>query len=385
MNKYEYTAEQPSGLPEVMGVDTAVPEVMISHTNSSTPEDAKARKSTIDEVVSSITHNFEKHEKELLLDEFAQRHYYQTDNERLEYATMNDSGSEIESQLEEWAIFIGGLGSVKETYEAEMLDLALSGKHTLFVAPDEGTPPTYEENDYCNARAGALPDTIRNKAAAVAALLKHLEIINANIIGHSQGGAVAATLAGMHPELAKRLLLDNPVGLIGKDSTSSLLRRVADEVKIESEFTESIKSVGRQFARLFHSILWRVTEEVPGIAHTDIRPILESIKKSKARNGAGPEIILINSNNDQIFKKEAIEKGLGNDPLTQYIDRYAVRADKNAGHQKFGGREGGELLIQVIEEQPTHSIIHQILTEKMQSRNNVPEKLVGGETVPAID
>lgn len=287
--------------------------------------------------------------------QFDEPHQLQLGKKVLEYAVVNPKNESGENADAEWAVFIGGLGAEKETYKTEMIDLALSGKRTVFVAPSKGVQPESEDTDYFNAWAGALPDPIRNKAGAVAKLLEHLGVTNANIIGHSEGGAVAAALSGMRPQLAKRLLLDNPAGMIGEDTTRELLHRVADEQKTEAPSLEAMWNYAKG---LIQFPFWK---DIPAIADTDIRPILEHIKKSKQKGGKGPEIILINSNNDHIFKKEDVEAALGEDPLTQYVDRYVVRIDKNAGHQKTGPREGGELFLQVMDDR---SLIHQILTEK---------------------
>lgn len=287
--------------------------------------------------------------------QFNESHQLQLGKKSLEYAMINPVNESKEAIDTEWAVFIGGLGAGKDTYKTEMIDLALSGKRTVFVAPSKGIVPESEDTDYFNAWAGGLPEPIRNKAVAVAKLLEHLGITDANIIGHSEGGAVAAALSGMRPQLVKRLLLDNPAGMIGEDTTRELLHRVADERKAEAP---SLEKMWKYAKGLIQFPFWK---DIPAIADTDVRPILEHIKRSKQKDGKGTEIILINSNNDQIFTKEDIEAALGEDPLTQYVDRYVVRIDKNAGHQKTTEREDGELFLQVIDDR---SLIHQILTEK---------------------
>lgn len=250
-----------------------------------------------------------------------------------------------------------------------MLDLARSGKRVLFLSPDKGVSPTSEDTDYFNARAGALPSTIRDKASAVALLLEHLGATNVNMIGHSQGGAVATALTGMRPKLVDRLILDNPAGLIGEDSVKDLIHRVANEARgeasVESTVSHASGVAWKQIKKIARLPLFRATKEIPGIAHTDIRPILEQMQKEKSQGRLGPEIILINSNNDQIFKTADVEMGLGTDLLTQYVDRWVMYKDKNAGHGKIN-RQDGELLTQVLgDDAPIRtSVIHQIITEK---------------------
>lgn len=325
-----------------------------------TAEEHELSQKSLEALMTSVRSNIESGENKILLSQFNEEHFLDLEGEHLEYAMIEGVEKELGTAPAEWAVFIGGLASVKEDYKKEMLDLARSGKRVLFVAPEKGVPTTREDEDYFIARAGALPETIRNKAEAAAQLLEHLGITGANIIGHSQGGAVATALVGMRPGLAKRLLLDNPVGIIGGDTTRNLLSRAHHEAKGGAGATDAFRGSGALALQLMRYPVWRATKEIPSIARTDIRPMLAHMKKLKADGGKGPEIVLINSNSDLIYTKEDVEKGLGDDPLNEYIDRYVVRADKDAGHQKFGDRDDGELELQIIDDR---SLIHQIINE----------------------
>lgn len=295
--------------------------------------------------------------------QFAESHFLTLEKEQLEYALVAPVPTPPEGTPKEWTVFIGGFSAVKDVYKQEMFDLARFGQHVLFLAPNKGITPTTEDTDYYNVRAGALPDTIRNKASAVALLLEQLQITNANIIGHSQGGAVATALTGARPAIAKRLILDNPAGLIGVDSVGKLLGRVADEARVENPGAQSGAMWIKQIKQLVRIPLFRATKEIPGIARTDIRPILANLKHLVAEGSARPEIILINSNNDQVFPKEDVEAGIGGSPFESYIDRWVMYADKNAGHGKFDREESG-LYPELMDEPPMRtSVIHQILTE----------------------
>lgn len=311
-----------------------------------------------------IIESFEQTDEANLEKQFAETHVLDLESEQLEYALVAPVPKPPEDAPVEWTVFIGGFSAVKDIYKQEMFDLARSGQHVLFLSPDKGITPTIEDNDYFNVRASALPDTIRNKAAAVALLLQKLNIDNANIIGHSQGGAVAAALAGAHPKATRRLILDNPAGLIGGDSVGKLLGRVADEARVENPGSQSGATWIKQIKQLLRIPLFRATKEIPGIAHTDIRPILADIKHLKSAGTPSPEIVLINSNNDQVFRKEDVEAGIGETPFEHYIDRWVMYADKQAGHGKFDREEDG-LYPQIMDEVPKRtSVIHQLLTEK---------------------
>lgn len=329
-----------------------------------TEEDAVA----ISEARSEVIKKLEEERDQELEAQFAQEHTLNLEKEHLDYTVLRGVG---ESTQKEWVVFVGGFSSIKETYKAEMFDLAKTGHNILFVSPDQGVSPNPEEENYFAAKHGHVAETIERKAVAVSRLVDHLGISQANIIGHSQGGAVSAIFAGMRPMLAKRLILDNPVGIIGERSTGELLRGVHAEAKKGFSTHEEWDRVvsqqdtttwAKQLKKLIQFPLWRVTQEVPGIAHADIRPILAELKRKKTEGG--PEIILINANDDKIFRSEEVERALGEDPLTDYLDRWAMYADKDAGHGKFDRNKPG-LYPQIMDSSNAHmSIIHQIITEK---------------------
>lgn len=315
-----------------------------------------------------VLNHLEEAQRKYAENQFFTTHIFATEEEKIPYTMIipESTQSNMENDSADWVVFIGGLGGIKDTYKREMIDLALAGKHVLFVAPEKGVPPTSEKEDYFNARAGTLPQTIRNKATAVALLLENLGIERASIIGHSQGGAVAAALSGMKPSLTKKLLLDNPVGIIGEDSTRGLLKRASEEAQLEKGAAESIKKWGAHLVKLLHNPYWRATKEIPGIAHTDIRPILEYMKKMKIEKNIGPEIVLINSQSDKLFTQDDIRKSLGENPLDEYVDRWVLRAKKDAGHQKLiGTRSDAGLALQIIDDP---DIILQIITEVEQQQ-----------------
>jgi pimeloyl-ACP methyl ester carboxylesterase len=277
--------------------------------------------------------------------EFEQAHFLDLKEENLEYAVVHPTeGTEA---LDDWIVFVGGFATTKEQYKAEIINLVKLGKTVLFVNPDKGITPTEEESDYFSKMNKALPPSIANKSAAVSALLAHLHIQQADIVGNSQGAAVAVGLVGAHPEIAKRLVLDSPAGLVGKGSLTGLLYRVAKDALVQKgertahqhlvdptlrEYDADVWE--KYYGKVNKERFWRLTKELPDIPNIDLRPALQELKTSRQAAGTGPEIVLFNAYSDVIFPQENVEKTLGEDPL-QFVDSWAMYANKGKKHSKY--------------------------------------------------
>ena len=75
--------------------------------------------------------------------------------------------------------------------------------------------------------------TIEQMAVDIVALMDHLKIPTAHLLGHSMGGKTAMTLALAHPELVDRLVVED-VGPTGTGETSEfehLLGALADGIR----------------------------------------------------------------------------------------------------------------------------------------------------------
>lgn len=286
----------------------------------------------------------EVNESARLAAELEEIHTLKLEGEDLEYAMVRPKENLDDSK---WIVFIGGFATTKEQYKREILGLVKLGKPVIFVNPNKGAVPTDEEQKYFSGMKDALPSSIAPKAAAVAALLEHLNIQHADIIGNSQGAAVAAGFAGAHPEVAARLVLDSPAGMIGKDSVVGLLRRVTKDAVIQKgeraehqhlvhpELRAYDDDVWKKYYEKVKTHLpWRLTKEVPDVSKIDLRPVLSGLKESKQAGGSGPEIVLFNAYSDVVFPEERIAETLGDDPY-QYIDRWAMYANQEKKHSKY--------------------------------------------------
>jgi pimeloyl-ACP methyl ester carboxylesterase len=253
-------------------------------------------------------------------------------------------------------VFIGGFGANSLAYDAQLYELARRGRKVIYLNPLEGLAGSEEEQTY--AKDTGIPGIIQNKASEVSRLLKELGIARVDVVGHSQGGAVATLLAATHPDMVKKLVLDTPAGLVGQKTSAELITRSLDEAaseyvyarkKMEDDGDTSYLKEWKE--RLFHDkrgnlsrFLWRLKNEIESLAKTDITPLLDDIQHGVNRKNeetVSPEVILLTANNDRIFRSEEIEKTLGINSITQTgtdgiqtgrVNSWTMYADKNTGH-----------------------------------------------------
>ncbi|GAA2960058.1 MULTISPECIES: alpha/beta hydrolase [Streptomycetaceae] len=96
-------------------------------------------------------------------------------------------------------VYVHGLGAMSSVYHAHIAaDPALSGRRSLLVdLPGHGISDRPQDFGY----------TLEDHADALACALDGAGVREADLIGHSMGGAVAIVLAHRRPELVRRLVL----------------------------------------------------------------------------------------------------------------------------------------------------------------------------------
>lgn len=299
--------------------------------------------------------------------QFKEDHYLEIEgNDPIPYAMVVPENPTSEN----WVVYVGGFSQGKESYLDEIKDLAESGRKVLFTNPTKGIEAEEEGESQVD-----MPETILNKSRAVDEILKVVGTDKVDLVGHSQGAAVITTFVAEHPGLANKMILECPAGLLeGEDSWYKVMGRfgydktsaVTTDSKQWLEETLSIrdessdkdpKIVTRQvlnkagsragksfFKNLKDDFVFRLVEEIPGVAKVDIAPLLKEIKEK----GEGTEVILVNANNDKVYSPERLEQTLGDNPLDEYIDRWAMYDSKTASHSTpVAGRAG--LLRQILE------------------------------------
>jgi len=230
---------------------------------------------------------------------------------------------------ENWVVYVGGFSQGKETYLDEIKSLVHSGRKVLFTNPTKGIDG---END----SQLKIPDTIQNKSRALDEVLKAAGAESVDFVAHSQGAAVVTTYAAQHPDTTNKMVLECPAGLMeGIDTRLSIMARFIDD-KVSAVLTDTKNILGKSGLRggrsfsgnLIKDVKYRWEEEVPGVAEVDIAPLLKTIKE----RDYGTEVILLNANEDKAFSPERIEETLGDNPLEEYIDRWAMYERKKASH-----------------------------------------------------
>ena len=243
---------------------------------------------------------------------------------------------------EEWIVFVGGFSTTKEKYYEELLHLAQSGRKVLFINPEMAA---HEIDDEHPATAH-MHATIKSEADLLRRVLDAEGIEKADFIAHSRGAAVATTLIAQNPGRARRVLLDSPAGLIGKDTPKELMARSRKEMFARIKTEHSLRPLTSFAGRFLRRLNLHLKEEIPAIADTDIRPLLKTIHDySHNHEDDSVETILLNPQSDLIFPPDRIEAALGDDPF-EYFNSWMQYADPKAFHGQIyhPSTSGGESL-----------------------------------------
>ncbi len=99
-------------------------------------------------------------------------------------------------------VLIHGFGASLQTWDSWATQLSHNYRVVRFDLPGSGLSPPDPSADYSDARS----------MKVLLALLDHLGLERASIVGHSIGGRMAWTFAATHPERVERLVLVSPDG-----------------------------------------------------------------------------------------------------------------------------------------------------------------------------
>jgi pimeloyl-ACP methyl ester carboxylesterase len=255
-------------------------------------------------------------------------------------------------------LFIGGFGAGAKEYFAEIQEIAKSGRKVLFLNPLQGISPNEADGSIMNEFA--IPDTIQHKTAEVIAALEAFNLERVDMVCHSQGAVIGATLSLLRPGLAEDLALLNPAGMHGADTSAALVGRTV--LGLAEQQIQNVRGVlkrgGDERSRVFDAVgsvakgtqilkkpLWRFQQEIPGIIDSNIIPVLQQIRARQQllEEGMHTKITLVTANKDRTFSPQKIEQNLAElspdtatveDFFGEAIDSYAMYIDKNAGHEE---------------------------------------------------
>jgi pimeloyl-ACP methyl ester carboxylesterase len=131
-------------------------------------------------------------------------------------------GAELEYEVSgrgEPAVFIHG-AFIADTFRPLLAEPSLAGRYRLIL---------YHRRGYAGSSRASGPVSVARQAADCRALLRHVGVKRAHVVGHSYGGIVALQLALDVPGVAHSLALLEPglmVGASAQDYRESLARGV---------------------------------------------------------------------------------------------------------------------------------------------------------------
>ncbi len=282
-----------------------------------------------------------------------------------------------ETISDEYVVYVGGFSMGPGVYKQEIKGLAQSGRKVLFLNPLKGIEVA--KTDLEKFEEFNLPDTIKNKTSEALMLLDHLAISRADFVGHSQGAIIATVVAASRDNIADNLVLLNPAGLYGEDTSPDMWARTAKGTMREQADFWSGKNNNDKAGRA-ESILgpvtmntelterapyWRATKEIPGILATNILPVLKELQK---RTGDEKTMVtLVTANEDLTFPPKKIEEHIGfgdsqdavavESVFKDVVDAYAMYISKDAMHNAPAYEEVGIL----------EQILNSNLEKKVQS------------------
>jgi proline iminopeptidase len=116
-----------------------------------------------------------------------------------------------------------------------------------------------------SGRSGRPANNAAMSSAAMAediyALVQHLELASADLLGHSNGGAIALMFAANHPEACGKIVLVDSqlLGFGASEATGEILARARDDLR----YTSAAKKVGLPLPRKDDAFTARLKELLP--------------------------------------------------------------------------------------------------------------------------
>ena len=121
---------------------------------------------------------------------------------------VRTDGAELEYEVSgtgEPVVFIHG-AFIADTFRPLLAEPSLAGRYRLIL---------YHRRGYAGSSRAAGPVSVARQAADCRALLRHLGVERAHVVGHSYGGAVALQLALDTPGVVHSLALLEPALMVG--------------------------------------------------------------------------------------------------------------------------------------------------------------------------
>jgi len=143
-------------------------------------------------------------------------------------------GAEREGSLP--LVIIGGLGSGMESYLDSIYEAVTAGRRVIFMNPSRNFRPRPQDvlriDELHNSTAGKgnIPKPLLRKASVAVRILEEMGFERFDLLGHSQGGIVAAAITALERDRVRVLDLVSTGGMIGDDSFLPLAIRFGHEI-----------------------------------------------------------------------------------------------------------------------------------------------------------
>lgn len=201
-------------------------------------------------------------------------------------------------------VFVPGRGVRVSVFKYNIETLAEDGRRVISVDSLHGIETPKVED---------IPLVELQKIQAIIQSLDIKGIEKADVVAHSEGGFYMVMAALLFPGRIRNIVLIDSAGLIGKDNPLDLIRRFAEDAKIEAKHKESLDKVSiinsERRTRGLTAQFWadsllsprKSFQEIYAISQSDIRDILRELKKQ------GVGISIIHGVDDKGFPMERIQ------------------------------------------------------------------------------
>jgi pimeloyl-ACP methyl ester carboxylesterase len=218
-----------------------------------------------------------------------------------------------------------GFSATPMAHEQNIIGLAKEGRRVISV----DSPHGLEQPTIGGTTKDAYAEVELAKLSAVIQALDERGIEQADVVAHSEGALYMVLATYLYPKRFRNMVLMNPAGMIGKDSSFRVAKGMITEL-IGQTIAETKRTDSDRYKekltnpliplRVLLSNLKRTKASINAITDSDIIDMLKTLKKE------GIGISIIHGADDKVFPMERIQKEVGKDAITGF---YSVRGGHN--------------------------------------------------------
>lgn len=211
-------------------------------------------------------------------------------------------------------VWLQGWGATVEVHEDNILELAEKGRRTLAIDTLHGIAS--ENISESGVKQGQeIHDIELRKVVALLKALDEKDIDQTDMVAHLEGAIYGVLAALLRPERFRNLVLVDPVGMVGEDTESRLVKGAVLDLCLQtariykklltkegSEAFRQSNTATKALGQVFASSPRRTVESVGVIAETQIDELLTTLKE------LGLKISIIHGVDDNFFPMERVQK-----------------------------------------------------------------------------